>query len=55
MKQPNRLKTHLDVTELMVLLATLAFLVQIGWSVRLVFGLLILLLMLVALVSGRQS
>lgn len=51
MKQSNRLKTNVDLTELMVLFATLAFLVEIGWSLRSVLGLLIVLLALVGLAS----
>jgi hypothetical protein len=55
MRQSNRLKTDVDLTELMVLLATLAFLVEIGWSLRFVLGLLIVLLALVALASREGS
>jgi hypothetical protein len=55
LKQSNRLKTHVDLNELMVLFATLAFLVEIGWSLRSVLGLLIVLLALVGLASREQS
>jgi hypothetical protein len=55
LKPSNRLKTHVDLTEPMVLFATLAFLVAIGWSLRSVLGLLILLLALVGLASREQS
>jgi hypothetical protein len=55
MKQSNRLKSNVDLSELMVLFATLAFLVEIGWSLRSVLGLLIVLLALVGLASRGQS
>lgn len=55
LKRSNRLKTHVDLTELMVLFATLAFLVEIGWSLRSVLGLLIMLLALVGIASREQS
>lgn len=55
MKQSGQLKTNVDLTELMVLLATLAFLVEIGWSLSFVLGLLVMLLALVALASRDGS
>lgn len=55
MKQSNWLKTNIDLTELMVVFATLAFLLQIGWSLPAVCGLLIIFLALVSLISREQS
>lgn len=55
MKEPNRPKSHVDTGEIVVLLAVLALLIEIGWSLRVVFGLVVVLLALVAVLDERRS